>query len=37
VAAFLAFGFFSALFVLIAGDLIVRPKPPHHEFSAPTK
>jgi len=28
VVAFLAFGFFSALCVLIAGDLIVRPKSP---------
>jgi hypothetical protein len=27
VAALLAFGFSSALFVLIAGDLVVRPKP----------
>jgi len=27
VAAILAFGFSSALFVLIAGDLVVRPKP----------
>jgi hypothetical protein len=25
-AAILAYGFFSALFVLIAGDLVVRPK-----------
>jgi hypothetical protein len=35
VAAFLAFGFFSALFVLIAGDLIVRPKPPTTSFPHP--
>jgi hypothetical protein len=27
VVAILAYGFFSALFVLIVGDLVVRPKP----------
>ena len=27
VAAILGYGFFSVLFVLIAGDLVVRPKP----------
>jgi len=37
VVAFLAFGFFSALCVLIAGDLIVRPKPPAAGFPHPSK
>jgi hypothetical protein len=37
VVAILAFGFFSALFVLIAGDLVVRPKPPATGFPHPAK
>jgi hypothetical protein len=37
VAAILAFGFSSALFVLIAGDLAVRPKPPAVGFPHPAK
>ena len=32
VAAILAFGFVSALFVLMAGDLVVRPKPAVESF-----
>jgi hypothetical protein len=32
-----AYGFFSALFVLIAGDLVVRPKPAAASFPHPTK
>ena len=37
VAAILAYGFFSALFVLIAGDLVVRPKPAAAGFPHPSK
>jgi hypothetical protein len=37
VAAILAYGFFSALFVLVAGDLVVRPKPAAASFPHPTK
>jgi hypothetical protein len=36
-AAILAYGFFSALFVLIAGDLVVRPKPGVPSFPHPTE
>ncbi|HWY05800.1 MAG TPA: hypothetical protein VNY24_03005 [Candidatus Acidoferrales bacterium] len=37
VAAILAFGFVSALCVLIAGDLAVRPKPASASFPHPTR
>jgi hypothetical protein len=37
VASILAFGIVSALFVLIAGDLVVRPKPVAASFPHPTK
>lgn len=37
VAAILGFGFFSALFVLIAGDLVVRTKPAAKSFPHPAK
>jgi hypothetical protein len=37
VATILAYGFFSALFVLIAGDLVVRPKPAAASFPHPAK
>jgi len=37
VAAILAFGFSSALFVLIAGDLVVRPKPASTRFPHPAE
>jgi hypothetical protein len=37
VAAILAFGISSALFVLIAGDLVVRPKPAAAGFPHPAK
>jgi hypothetical protein len=37
VAAILAFGTVSALFVLIAGDLVVRPKPAAGSFPHPGK
>ena len=37
VAAILGFGFFSALFVLIAGDLVVKPQPVAKSFPHPTK
>ena len=37
VAAILAYGFFSALFVLIAGDLVVRPKPAAAGFPHPAR
>jgi hypothetical protein len=36
-AAILAFGIASALFVLIAGDLVVRPKPAAESFPHPAK
>jgi hypothetical protein len=36
-AAVLAYGFFSALFVLIAGDLVVRPKLAPRGFPHPAK
>ena len=37
VAAILGFGLGSALFVLIAGDLVVRPKPAPASFPHPAK
>ena len=37
VAAILAFGFVSALFVLFAGDLAVRPRPAAASFPHPAK
>jgi uncharacterized membrane protein len=37
VVAILAFGFFSGLCVLIAGDLAVRPKPASTGFPHPSK
>jgi hypothetical protein len=37
VAAILGYGFFSALCVLIAGDLVVRPKPTAASFPHPSK
>jgi hypothetical protein len=37
VAVILGFGFASALFVLIAGDLVVRPKPAAASFPHPAK
>jgi hypothetical protein len=37
VAAILGFGFASALCVLIAGDLVVRPKPTAASFPHPAK
>jgi hypothetical protein len=36
-AAVLAYGLFSALFVLIAGDLVVQPKQGSPGFPHPTK
>jgi hypothetical protein len=36
-AAILAYGIFSALFVLIAGDLVVRPKPAAQGFPHPAE
>jgi hypothetical protein len=36
-AAVLAYGLFSALFVLIAGDLVVQPKQGSPNFPHPTK
>jgi hypothetical protein len=36
-AAILAYGFFSVVFVLIAGDLVVRPKPATASFPHPAK
>jgi hypothetical protein len=37
VVAILAYGFIAALFVLIAGDLVVRSKPAVVSFPHPTK
>jgi hypothetical protein len=37
VAAILGFGFASAMFVLIAGDLVVRAKPATSSFPHPAK